>query len=267
MARKQRNDIDYFPHSVKHGKKMFFMRTKYKNDGYAVWFLLLEELGKADNHFLDLQDEIEIMYLSSSFMIEQELLINIIEDLVKLEEFDKELWERESILYNQTFVDNIADAYKKRVNECVTRTSLIDDLMNNGRWIEPKKTKKATKPQRIGDGNPQTKGKDIKEEENKSNKSVALPFQSDIFFNAWETWKEYKRIEKGFRYKSPISEQTSLKKLEEFSSGNEKAALMILENSIANGWTGFFKLQNQPTNSNLEPSHIERLNKLKDKYS
>ena len=167
MARKQRNDIDYFPHSVSHGKKMFYLRSKYKNDGYAVWFLLLEELGKADNHYLDLKDDVSRMYLSSSFMIEESLLMNIIQDLVKFKEFDTELWEKESILFNQNFVDSIEDAYKKRVNQCVTKTSLIDDLTVIGRWIKAKKAKNKPKPQRIDDGNPQSIVKETKQDESK----------------------------------------------------------------------------------------------------
>ena len=91
MARKERNDVDYFPHSVNHGKKMFYLRDKFNNDGYAVWFMLLEHLSKAQYHFLDLEDEIEIMYLSSEFKVTEELLRDIIEALVKFKEFDREL--------------------------------------------------------------------------------------------------------------------------------------------------------------------------------
>ena len=31
MARPERNDIDYFPHEVTHGKKMFIIENKYKS--------------------------------------------------------------------------------------------------------------------------------------------------------------------------------------------------------------------------------------------
>jgi hypothetical protein len=71
MARQERNDVDYFPHPVNHGKKMHYILNKYKNDGYTVWFRLLEELGKADYHYLDLSDEVQIMYLASTFLVTQ----------------------------------------------------------------------------------------------------------------------------------------------------------------------------------------------------
>ena len=83
MARKERNNIDYFPHSVSHGKKMFYLRDKFNNDGYAVWFMLLEELGKADYHYLDLKDDIQLMYLSSEFKVSELMLNEIIEEIMK----------------------------------------------------------------------------------------------------------------------------------------------------------------------------------------
>jgi len=133
MARKQRNNVDYFPHSCIHGKKMFYLRNTYGNDGYAVWFMLLEELGKAEYHYLDLQNEVQLMFLSSSFAVDKETLIEIIEVLVKFNEFDEHLWKKEMILYNPKFIENIADAYKKRNNACIDKLTLIKLLHENGR--------------------------------------------------------------------------------------------------------------------------------------
>lgn len=137
MARPIRNDIDYFPHPVNHGKKMFFIRQRYGAEGYAVWFMLLEELGKSNFHFLDLQSEVEFLYLSANFGVSENLILEIIELLVKLEEFDAELW-REKILWNQKFTDSIKDAYKKRSNEVITKSELIEFLEAKGR-IKPDK--------------------------------------------------------------------------------------------------------------------------------
>jgi hypothetical protein len=52
MAREQRRDVDYFPHECNHGRKMHIIESKYGNNGYAAWFKLLEELGKANNHYM-----------------------------------------------------------------------------------------------------------------------------------------------------------------------------------------------------------------------
>jgi hypothetical protein len=136
MARPQSNSVDYFPHPVTHGKKMFFIREKYGNDGYAIWFMLLEELGKAEYHYLDLSDEIQLMYIHSYFKTTEETLLAIIKDLVKMHVFDKELWENEKILFNQKFNDNVSDAYTKRSNNVATKEDVVRILIEKGR-IKP----------------------------------------------------------------------------------------------------------------------------------
>jgi hypothetical protein len=73
------------------------------------------------------------MYLSSSLMVSEQVLKEIIEVLVRFHEFDAELWEKESILFNEKFVENVSDAYKKRNNNCIDRNSLIDLLISKGR--------------------------------------------------------------------------------------------------------------------------------------
>ena len=200
MARPQRNNVDYFPHPVNHGKKMFYLRSKYKNDGYTVWFMLLEELGKAEYHYLDLKDDVQKMYLSSTFMVTEEILENIINDLVKFEEFDKELWENESILYNQKFVNNIKDAYKKRSNDCIDKKSLIDVLKAKGRSIEaklpPNEAKEIlevpVKPQRILKDikGKERKGKERKEKEGET--SSLHTILKNVFFLWYEHLKKTK---------------------------------------------------------------------------
>lgn len=132
MARPERNNVDYFPHPCSHGKKMFYMRSKYKNDGYTVWFMLLEKIGDAEYHYLDLKDEVQIMYLTSEFIVTEEALNNIINDLVKFGEFDADLWE-EKILFSQKFIDSIKDAYERRNNNVVQKLGLCSTLIEKGR--------------------------------------------------------------------------------------------------------------------------------------
>ena len=188
MARKERNNIDYFPHSVTHGKKMFYLRQKYQNNGYSVWFMLLEELGKSNYHYLDLSDDIQKMYLSSEFMVSEILLNEIITDLVKLGEFDVELWNNESILYNEKFVDNIKDAYKKRNNECIDKNSLVSLLLSKSR-IKPSKSNPIDDKSTLkGVGNTQTKLKDSKLKDN--------IYTFEIFWDKYHTITTRKKEDK-----------------------------------------------------------------------
>ena len=165
MARKERNNVDYFPHPVNHGKKMFYLRDKFGNNGYAVWFMLLEQLGKAESHYLNLKDDVELMYLSSEFKVSEEILIDIINTLVKFGEFDSQLWEENRVLFNTKFIENISDAYKKRNNNCIDKNSLLLLLSDKGLRKPIKSNPKPDKSTPRVPDNPQRIVKDSKEKD------------------------------------------------------------------------------------------------------
>lgn len=127
MARQERNDVDYFPHLRSSGKCMYYLDTNYGNDGYSVWFRTLERLCK-DYHYLDLNDESELMYIASKCKVNEDRYIEIIEVLVKFGEFDHFLWHEHKILWNEKFIESIKDAYRKRSNECINRDGLLKKL-------------------------------------------------------------------------------------------------------------------------------------------
>lgn len=112
---------------------MRVIERQFGNDGYATWFKILEELGQRDNHYLDLRDDIDLLDLAGICLVEKERLIEIIKMLVSFGEFDKDLWSEYSILWNQEFRDSIADAYRKRSNNCIDKNELIEKLIEEGR--------------------------------------------------------------------------------------------------------------------------------------
>ena len=74
---------------------------------------------------------------------------------------------------------------------------------------------------------------------------MELPFNSEEFIDTWNDWIEYKYLEFKFKYKSSQSMNASLKKLVRLSGNNEQVAIEIIEESMANGWKGFFKLKEE----------------------
>jgi len=110
MGRKQRNNVDYFPHDCTHGSKMHIIEKKYGNDGYAVWFKMLEQLGHTDDHHIDISEETKQMYLSSVFNVSEELMISILDDLAKLGAIHKELWNDHRIIWSDKFIGSIEEA-------------------------------------------------------------------------------------------------------------------------------------------------------------
>ena len=71
---------------------------------------------------------------------------------------------------------------------------------------------------------------------------IEYPWNTESFKEQWELWKQYKKEEHKFKYRSPISEQAALRKLSKLTN-YEHEAINILHQSIENGWKGLFKLK------------------------
>lgn len=173
MARKQRLDVDYFPHFIKQGKRMGYIEKKYKNDGYATWWKLLEELGKNDNHFIDISDKTKVMLLAGQCNITETLFLEILQDLIQLDVFDLQL-ASQGILFSEEFVENIKDAYTKRQNAVITLDGLVSYLLSINRIKPYKRVESGGGNDQKGGINPQTKLEDTKGNNTNLNKKENL---------------------------------------------------------------------------------------------
>lgn len=147
MARPERRNVDYFPHYLSEGKKMYLIEHKYGNDGYAVWFKLLETLASTDDHWLNLNDETNVMFMSAKCRVTEEVLFSILDDLSKLEEINSLLW-KDKVVFSEKFIESIQDAYSRRNNKCIQLDSLCKHLSSLGIHKPSKCTlKSSNKPQ------------------------------------------------------------------------------------------------------------------------
>jgi hypothetical protein len=128
MAREQRKDVDYFPHECNHGIALHVIETKYGNDGYAAFYRLLEQLGKAANHYLNIGNEMKFMYLVSALKVTEKDANDIIGDLVKLEFLDKYLYEKHSVLWSKDFMESITDAYRNRAGQIFQYSDVLNEI-------------------------------------------------------------------------------------------------------------------------------------------
>ena len=113
-GRKNKHSADYFPHYVRHGNKMNYIENKYGNNGYAVWFKLMERLSETDFHYCDLSDESEMMFMASRCNVDENMLKEIISLLSKFEWLDSFLWTNYKVIYSQEFVNSLVEMYKRR---------------------------------------------------------------------------------------------------------------------------------------------------------
>lgn len=125
MARPTQNTIDYFSHDCNHKQTMYILENKYKNDGYAFWFKLLESLGSAPNHFLDLNDEIACEFLAAKTNLDWSSCDEILTLLAKINAICPNLWAKK-IVWCQKFVDRMSLVYSKRKRELPSKPSFCD---------------------------------------------------------------------------------------------------------------------------------------------
>ena len=100
-----------------------------------------------------------------------------------------------------------------------------------------------------------TKKKSIKE-------PVNYPWLGQGFLTAWEQWKEYKKAQHGFTYKSASTEQAALTELNKLTQ-DENTAIAIIHQSIGNGWKGFFQLKH---NGKQQGSQLQETVRNSDLY-
>jgi len=232
MARNDKNNVDYFPFLCKEGKAMYYIENKYGNDGYATWVKILRELAITSNHWLNLADPIQMMFLASKCKISEEKLNDIISDLCTLGEFHIDLWNENKIIFSEKFIENIKDAYKKRKNDCISLDDLFLLLSDLGLRKSNKSSSEVSEnPHRIEyniiEDNTILKNK--KEE-------VFFPenLNSENFKSKWNEWMVYrKEIKKPI--KSIKSQNALLKQLGQY---NEEFVMCLIDRSITRQWQG-----------------------------
>lgn len=102
------------------------------------------------------------------------------------------------------------------------------------------------------------KSKNKSKKENKSNKEQEVFFPNDILLN--EKYIEFLNFRK--ESKKPVlksSLEANKKKLMKMAAENPNTAIEIIEQSIANGWQGFFELK---TNNNGQQQRVTKVGSI-----
>lgn len=96
---------------------------------------------------------------------------------------------------------------------------------------------------------------------------LVYPFESEIFKTAWHEWKDYKKTEHKFTYKTLKTEQAALKEIGELSNYNISVAIKIIQKSIASGYKGLFELKNTNNGKQGTSTVQSGLDKIDAMYS
>ena len=168
MARRTKNVVDYFPHSVTHGKTLKIIESIFGLTGYAVMFKLFEQLGKSENHYIDVRTELELEYLMAEIGVKTDEGLMILDSMAKLGSINKYLWKKR-VVFSQNFLDNIIDVYDRRTNKCMQIKDICKHLRLNVNINEDNV-----------DINPQSKLKETKEKKTKVFIGRTIELNNDV---------------------------------------------------------------------------------------
>lgn len=173
-------------------------------------------------------------------------------------------WDSVSVQVRAKFKkDDKGQIYNQRLeDERAKRAAFKEKQRLNGqkggRPKNPNKTQTKPKPKPkkkpLGNGDGNGSVYDNDNGSGSVTREVVFPFSSKTFADQWSVWKEYRREEHGFNYKSAATEQAALKKLSNLSDGNEQRAIQIIHQSLANGWKGFFPIEEQRNRASKDRS-------------
>lgn len=114
MGRMAKDTADYYSHWAKKGKTVTILEARWRNDGYAFWFKLLELLCQEEGFYYDFSDETAREWLLAYTGVNEITGAEILKLLASLGNLDRILWEEHQIIWCQALVDSFTDMYSKR---------------------------------------------------------------------------------------------------------------------------------------------------------
>lgn len=120
MGRSKKLTLDFFIHDVHASDdiKIQLLEARFKLEGYATFFKLLELLGRHEGVQLPLTDHKLVRLLALKFHLRDEVhLLAIIQECVELELFDRQMWESERIVFSHDLLENNRSQFNRKIRE------------------------------------------------------------------------------------------------------------------------------------------------------
>ena len=137
MARPESKNVFYFPHYTKSTIELDLIEHKHKSEGYKAYYRLMELVADADYHRLSVASENDKVMFDLGMNCNEEVVNDVIKILIDKGRVDKQLWEEESIIWMQDFVETLRPVYVNRRKPLPTK-----NLVSTSNNIEKRKEKK-----------------------------------------------------------------------------------------------------------------------------
>lgn len=163
--------------------------------------------------------------------------------------------------------DKIKDKFKKDEHGLWYNTRLEEEKNKRQKFTESRRNNisgenQHTKKKKIIDTSVRSHDQHMTthmEDVNVNEDVIDYYFNSSKFLENWKNWKDYKKNQYKFNFKTSKSEQIAINHLVKLSNQKESDAIEIINQSIANGWKGFFELKKQ--------SHAKSTTTPEDKFN
>lgn len=127
MARPNKQGVDYFPLDVHLDDKFKFIEIKYKLEGFAVVIKLLQKIYSYGYWYKWTEDESYLF--ADEIRTNPDLVQKVVEECIKRDIFDAQLYERHSILTSSGIQKRFKEIVRRRKDvEVISDYLLIDGI-------------------------------------------------------------------------------------------------------------------------------------------
>jgi hypothetical protein len=134
MGRQKQDKVEYFPHYCRHSKSLKRIDSLFKNEGYSLWFRLLEILGDTDGHTINLNNQNELEYILDYTHLDKEQFYHIITKMVDLEMFDPDHYKL-GVLWCDNYILGLKSIYTYRRRTLPKKPMIISKNENGENHI------------------------------------------------------------------------------------------------------------------------------------
>lgn len=234
-------DAYYFPHdsNARNDEKILFMRSKYKIEGYGLYWLFVEAMHEQNDGKLTCG---LIDGLAENFNVDITLLKQFYNDAITCGLFvtdSKKYWSERVIRNKQSFDE------KKIKKSNAGKAGMLKRWGKNNTVI----TEDNTDITKHNKGK-ESKGKEIKESKENNicrfTPKINSYTQNKKLIEALNDFVEFRNIPEK-KKKAPLTEKAfelALKELTKHGS-TDSIKIQMIEQSILNGWTGIFPIKGE----------------------
>ena len=114
MARPRKNNAEYFSHDsgMRNDEKVLALRSKFNNEGYAVWCMLLEILTNEEYFKKEIKTEVQKELLAGDLRVSEAEMMGVLDFCIRIEL----LQEENSVFWSDNLIKRLDPMIQKREN-------------------------------------------------------------------------------------------------------------------------------------------------------